>query len=199
MVTPPPPSLTEPPLLTGSATGCGLLGCAAGTLLGLIGGSGLLVALSLLLAANGSVTPTNAADRVAPDLRLTVQEHFLNRVVQDSLEENARLDLLPNNQFQVILDTELSVLGAVVPLQVTGLFGLELVGQSLQVELIQTDVAGIDLPPELTDFFGASLPQLNQEVNEALQEISAGLGIPLIFSDLGTTDSQLWLEASEAP
>jgi hypothetical protein len=185
--------------LTGSAAGCGLLGCAAGAVLGLIGGSGLLVVLSLLLAANVSVTPTNAADRVAPDLRLTVQEHFLNRVVQDSLEENARLDLLPNNQFRVILDSELSVLGAVVPLQVTGLFGLELVGQSLQVELIQTDVAGIDLPPELADFFGTGLPQLNQEVNEALQEISAGLGIPLIFSDLGTTDSQIWLEASEAP
>jgi len=199
MVTPSPSPLSEQPPLTASAAGYSLLGCAIGAVLGLIGASMLLVALSLLLAINASVTPTNAADSVSPDLRLTLQEQFLNRVIQDSLEENARLDILPNNQFQVVIDTELSVLGARVPLQVTGLFSLELVGQSLQAELIQTDVAGLDLPPELVDFFSAGLSGLNQEINEALQEVPTGLGMSLIFTDLGSTDSQLWLEAREAP
>jgi hypothetical protein len=99
----------------------------------------------------------------------------------------------------VTVETELSLLGAVVPVEVSGLFGLQLSGQSLEVQLIDTQLAGLNLPPELADFFSANLPTLNQEVNEALQEISTDLGRPIKLTGLGTTDTELWFEAREAP
>ncbi|MEW5958900.1 MAG: hypothetical protein AB1801_14300 [Chloroflexota bacterium] len=196
MLTPQTPPATRG-LLTGSAAGYGLLGCATGLVLGLFGGGLLVAALSMILAVNSTIAPPHPSGRLSPDLRLTLSEPFLNRVVQNSQEENAQLDLLPGNQVRITFDTQFSVLGAPVPIQVTGLFGLQLVGQTLQVNLIDTQAAGLALPPELVDFF--DLSALNQEVNQALQEISAGLGRPLVFTGLGTTDTQLWLEASEAP
>ena len=145
---------------------------------------------------NATVTPPPFT---SPDLALTLNENLLNRVAQSSMDEAARVDLLPGNQFRVIIDTQFSVLGTVVPIQVTGLFGLQLVENSLRVNLIDTQVAGLDLPPELADVFSADLPALNQEINQALQELLTGLGTPITITSLTTTDTELRLEARQSP
>ena len=188
-----PPQQTS---LTGQSIGYGLLGCGGGLLLGLLGGGVLLIVLSLILAVNATVTPPPFT---SPDLALTLNENLLNRVAQSSMDEAARVDLLPGNQFRVIIDTQFSVLGTVVPIQVTGLFDLQLVENSLRVNLIDTQVAGLDLPPELADVFSADLPALNQEINQALQELLTGLGTPITITSLTTTDTELRLEARQSP
>jgi hypothetical protein len=182
-----------------NSIGCGVLGCAGGLILGLIGGGLLLVVLSLLLATGSSIPPASAAADAAPDLRLTVTESFLSRAIQDDTEDSVTVDVLPDNQFKVVFDTEVALFGAPLPVQVTGLFGLQLVGPSVEVRLLDTQVLGVNLPPELTNFFDDNLPSINQEVNQALQEVSTALGAQLILTDLSTDENRLRFEAREAP
>ena len=182
-----------------NSIGCGVLGCAGGLILGLIGGGLLLVVLSLVLATTSSIPPVNAAADAAPDLRITVTESFLSRAIQDGTEDTVTVDVLPDNQFKVVFDTEVPVFGTPLPVQVTGLFGLQLMGQSVEVRLLDTQVLGVNLPPELTNFFDDNLPSINQEVNQALQEVSTALGAQLILTDLSTDENRLRFEAREAP
>jgi hypothetical protein len=151
-----------------NSIGCGVLSCAGGLILGLIGGGLLLVVLSLVLATTASISPAIAAADSGPDLRVTVTESFLSRTLQDGTEDSVTVDVLPDNQFKVIFDTEVPVLG-------------------------------VNLPPELTNFFDDNLPLINQEVNQALQEVSTALGAQLILTDLRTDETTLRFEAREAP
>lgn len=176
--------------------GWGVLGCAGGLLFGLFGGSLLLILLSLSQAASRPLPPASNPSN-GPDLRVTITEDLLNQVIQDSLEEPAQVDILPDQQVSVEINTEFSAFGAVVPVRITGLFGLQLSGQSLELQLLDTQVFGLNLPSELTDFFSTNLPTINQDINRSLQEIAATLGVPLTFTDLRTDETTLWLEARE--
>ncbi len=183
----------------GVSLGCSLLGCAGGLLLGLFGGSLLLILLSFGGAVTSTVAPALPPPNPGPDLRLIFHENFLNRVGQDSLGDTARIDILPGNRLNVVVDTDLSAFGLSMIVQVTGLFELQLLDQSLAVRLIETQVSGLDLPPEVTDFFDDNLPAINQDLNLALEEVSAAWGRPIILTGLGTNQTSLWVEAREAP
>jgi hypothetical protein len=185
--------------LIGGSIGCGLLGCAGGLLLGLFGGSLLLILVSFGWAVTSTVTPALPPPSPNPDLRLVLHEDFLNRVGQDSLGDTARLDILPGNRLSVAVDTDLSAFGLSGPVQITGLFELQLIGQSLEVRLIDLQVSGLDLPPEMTNFFDANLAAINQDLNLVLEEVSAILGRPIVLTGLGTDQTSLWIEAREAP
>ena len=179
--------------------GWGVVGCAGGLGLGLVGGGLLLILLSLVIALTSSVAPVTAAVNAVPDLRLTFSENFLSRVIQDSTAEAVSVDILPGNQFKLLVNTSVTVLGASLPVQITGLFQLQLVNQTLEVRLLDTQVSGFELPQELTGFFNDTLPLINQDINRALQELATGLGTPIILTGLGTDQTTLWLEAREAP
>jgi hypothetical protein len=180
-----------------SSTGCGLWGCAGGALLGLLGGGLLLILLSLITAI-ASPTPTPLAANTSPDLRLTVRENFLNRFIQTSAGDTVQADILPGNQFSLRVDTTVSLLGTSIPIQMVGLFEFQLNGQSIDIHLIDTKVSDVTLPSELTKYFDDALPGINEELNVALDDVSAILGVPLVFVDLGSDDTILWLEAREA-
>ena len=178
--------------------GCGLWGCTGGALLGLLGGGLLLILLSLITAI-ASPTPLPSETNTSPDLRLTVHENFLNRFIQTSADEDtAQVDILPGNQFSLRVDTTVSLLGTSIPLQMVGLFEFQLNGQSIEIRLIDTKISDVTLPPELTKYFDEALPGINEELNVALENVSAVLGVPLVFVDLGSDDTIFWLEAREA-
>jgi len=189
----------QPP--TESSPGCGLLGCAGGVLIGLFGGGLFLILLSFMMALNTPIAPATSAASSGPDLRLTIQEDALNRLVSASIEdvEHARVDIVPGNQVSLALETTVSAFGRTIPLQITGIFGLELIDQALHVRLIDSQVAGAALPSELEDFFSSDLDIINQDLNEALSRISDVLGAPITLTGLGTTETELWIEAREGP
>ncbi len=174
-------------------------GCLVGLLLGLLGGGLLLFLLALGWALTTTVPPVTAAPNVTPDLRLTLSESFLERIIQTAIAETVNLDILPGNQFRLQLDTTLSAFGVAVPIQITGLFGLQLVDQAITVQLIDTQLLGFDLPPELANFFNHNLPAINRDVNQAWQELSTVLNMPLFLTGLGSDETKLWLEARAAP
>jgi len=181
-----------------SSLGCGVLGCL-GDLIGafLLGVIGLIL-LSLVVSLIAPVpAPTSPA---TPDVRLTVSESFLNRFVRTSTaDESVQVDILPGGQFKFIVDTSVSVLGTPIPVQLTGLFDLQTTGQSLEVRLLETQVAGMTLPPELADFFANSLADVNRELNMAISNMSTALGVPLAFVGVGSDGSTFWLEAKVTP
>jgi len=181
-----------------SSLGCGVLGCL-GDLIGafLVGVIGLIL-LSLVVAL---IAPLPAPTPIAtPDVRLTVSESFLNRFMRTSTtDESVQVDILPGGQFKFIVNTSVSVLGTSVPIQLTGLFDLQTTGQSLEVRLLETQVADMTLPPELTDFFANSLADVNNELNLAISNIPTALGVPLNFVGVGSDGSAFWLEATVTP
>ncbi len=124
-------------------------------------------------------------------------------MVQDTTGGNARLDILPGNRLSLTIDTEVSALGLAIRVQVTNLFEIKLVGQSLEVALIDVQAAGFDLPPETLASLGVDVLTINQDLSRILEELSAGLDTTLILTGLGTETSQagedafLWLEARE--
>ena len=186
-----------PETSTETSIGCGLLGCTGGALLGLVGGALLLILLSLIVAI-ASPIPTPVVDNTSPDLRLTVHENFLNRFIQTPAEDTAQVDILPGSQFSIRIDTTVSLLGMSIPFQMEGLFEFQLSGQSIELRLIETKVSDLTLPPELTRYFDDALPGINQELNVALNNVSAVLGVPLVFVGLDSDDTTFWLEAREA-
>ncbi|NJN97740.1 MAG: hypothetical protein HC875_28505, partial [Anaerolineales bacterium] len=71
---------------------------------------------------------------------------------------------------------------------------------TVEVRLIEAGISGVELPPETTaSLFDSQLPALNQSLNQMLVEAATQLGTPLALTGLGTTDSELWLEARLAP
>lgn len=187
---PPPPN----------SIGKGLLGCAGGILLGLLGG-GLLLVLASLVIAVMAPTPTAPETAAVPGLRVTMSEASLNQFAQRTAGGPVQLDLLPGNQINLTSDTSVTAFGVTVPVQITGRFGLQITPQStVEVRLIEAGVSGVDLPPETTaSLFDSQLPALNQSLNKILVEAATQLGTPLALTGLGTTDTELWLEARMAP
>ncbi|MCK6630187.1 MAG: hypothetical protein L6R45_34050 [Anaerolineae bacterium] len=180
--------------------GYGLLGCAGGILVGLLGG-GLLLVLASLVVAVIAPAPTLAETASVPGLRLTMNEASLNQFAQSTAGAPVQLDLLPGNQVNLTSDTSVTAFGVTLPVQITGRFGLQITPQStVEVRLIQADVSGVDLPPETTaSMFDSQLPALNQSLNQMLVEASTVLGAPLTLTGLGTTDTEFWLEARLVP
>jgi hypothetical protein len=182
------------------SVGYGLLGCAGGILVGLLGGGLLLLLASLVMALNGGVSPVTGTGTVA-DLRLTVQEEALNQLAQSTTETSVQLDLLPGNQVSMKADTSVSTFGMTVPVQIIGLFGVQITPQSsIEVRLIQANVSGVDLPQDaLGASFNDPLVAINQNLNEMVKNSSTLLGVPLVLTGLGTSDTTLWLEARTQP
>jgi hypothetical protein len=180
-----------------SSIGCGLLGCAGDVLLGFLGGGVLLMVLSLAMAVL-SPDPALPVSAGFSDVRVTVREDFLNRFIQTSATRNVRVDILPGGQFNLVLDSSVALSGVSVPVQITGLFEIQLNGQTVEFRLLDTAISGVTLPVELTGFFNDSLSEVNEELNNALNNVSTTLGVPLILIDLGSDDITFWLEASEA-
>jgi hypothetical protein len=180
--------------------GYGLWGCAGGLLAGFFGGGLLLIFLSLA-SAIATTVPVPAASQTTPDVRVTLAEAALNQLAQNSADNQVQLDILPGNQVSLTADTSVSAFGVSMPVQVTGLFGISITGQSsLEVRLIDVQVSGMELPPELTrDFFSSPLSTFNQNLNRMLGNASTQLGVPLVLTGLGTTDTELWLEARVEP
>lgn len=189
--------MNRPQLRTSDSIGCSSLGCAGGLLLGLFGGGLLLVLLSLGWAA---VSPLPApAPAAGSDLRLTLSEPFLNRVVRDSMGETAQVDVLPDNQLSVSLEADASELGLPISIPVMALFEMQLLGQSLNLSLVDVQVSGFSAPPQLLSFFNDRVPLVNRNLNMALEELSNTLGTPLVLTGLGTDETSFWIEAREAP
>jgi hypothetical protein len=179
-----------------SSLGRGLFGCLGGLLVGLVSG---VVGLALLSLAMALVSPIPAPPPAATDVHLTIHESFLNKFVQMPDGDQTQVDILPGDRFNLIIDTAVSLLGVSVPVQMTGLFQLQLNGQALEIRLIDTKISGAALPPEAANFLRDALPDINQELNKAIKEMTTILGAPLTLVNLGSDDEALWLEARETP
>ncbi len=177
--------------------GCGLAGCLGGLLAGFAGGIVLLL-IAALTAASVSAVPEPAPDAATPDLRLTVDEAFLNRYAEQPAEGSVSIDILPGNQVQLIAHTTVQAFGLEAPVQINGLFAFQLTPQRLTIQLVDTQILGIDLPPEVTDFFSEDILLINQDLSILVDEISKALGTPVILTNLTTTNSQIQIELREA-
>lgn len=178
--------------------GCTLAGCLGGGLVGLVGGGLFLVILALVLAIlrpDPVLDPTPAG---RPDLRATITENFLNRFIEQPAEGTVRVNVIPNNQVEIIADTVIQGFGVSVPAQIVGRFEIELANDSLAIRLLDTQVEGIDLPPELIDAFSGDIPLINQNIQTMTAQISQGLGIPVIFTGLSTGETQIQIEVRGA-
>jgi hypothetical protein len=153
--------------------------------------------LSTILAVTATALSPSSTDDV-PDLRLSLSEAVLNRLAQaESQSPGVSLDILPGNRVGLTADTSLSAFGASVPVQVQATFGLQIANQSIEVRLIDSQVSGIALPPEMTHFFEQDVALVNQKLAGMLANLSTLMGVPLTLTGLGTTDTELWLEIRE--
>lgn len=176
--------------------GCGLLGCLGGAVFGLIGGIIVLVMAAFIAALAASIpTPEFTT---GPDLRVTVDERFINRFAEQPTDGTIQIDIMPNNQIAIVGNTTVNVFSSPTPVQVTGIFELQLAGQTLQVNLVDTQVAGFSLPPELNNFFVDDVPLINQNLNTMAGDIANVLGVPVIFTNITTDNVQIQLDIREA-
>ena len=158
----------------------------------------MLVAVALVMANAASIPTLNPAVPSQPNLSITIEESFLNRYAEQPTAGAVAIDILPNNQVQLIANTNPQIFGIETPVQITGLFQIQLAPQNLFVELVDTQVLGIPLPPELSNFFSQDLTLINQNLDGLVAEISRVLGVPVTLSNLHTTNSQIQLEIREA-
>ena len=175
------------------------MGCLGGLILGVLGAGLLLIvgALAMALTADTPVAPPRPV--AAPDLRLTVDESFLNRYTEPPPDGTILIDVLPGNQIRLVADITIQALGVSVPVQLTGLIQLQPSGQSLQAVLRDTQVSGLSLPVELTNLFSEDIVIINQNLDQILAEVSATLGVPVMVTNLSTTDTHLQIEIQEVP
>lgn len=184
----------QPPAASQSSVGCALAGCLGGLLLGFFGSALILIVLAFFSALDTPIAPPLSTN---PDLDITLTEEFLNRFAQQSAADNISIDVLPGNRVQVLANTVVQVFGMQVPVQITGLFEIQLIGQSLQVVLLETQVAGIDL--DLSDFFKGDIAIVNQDIQTILDEVSTNVGTPVTATGLSTTETQIHIEVTETP
>jgi hypothetical protein len=166
-------------------------------LLGFLGSALILILLAFYSAVDTEVPDIPPPRSSSPDLRITITEDFLNRFAQQTTGDTISIDVLPGNRVQILANTAVEAFGVQVPVQIIGLFEIQLVGQSLQVTHLDTQVAGIDL--NLGDFFSADLTILNQNVQATLDELAANVGVPVTATGLSTTESQILIEVTETP
>jgi hypothetical protein len=186
------------PLPKNDSIGNGLFGCASGILLGFLGGGVLLILVSLVWAVTAA-DPTPLTPASSPDLRVTIGEAFLNRMAQQRANSAVTIDLLPANQISLSANTTITALGVSVPVNLRGLFGIQVSNQAVEVRLIETQVTGLEVQLDLGNFFSGDIAQINQELTQALNNLSTLAGVPIRPTGLGTTDQEIWLEAGEAP
>jgi hypothetical protein len=179
--------------------GCTLAGCLGGGLLGLFGGGLLLVILAICLAVLRPDPVLEATPPDQPDLQVTINENFLNRFIEQPAQGMVRVNILPNNQVDLIADTVIQGFGVNVPVHITGRFEIQLADQALAVRLVDTQVEGLDLPPELIDIFSRDVPLINQNLQTMVDEFSQRLGMSVTFTGLNTDESQIQIEIRETP
>jgi hypothetical protein len=178
--------------------GCTLVGCLGGGLLGLFGGGLFLILLAVILALFRPDPTLEVTPPDRPDLRANISEDFLNRFVEQPAEGSVRVNVLPDNQVELIVDTVIQGFGVSVPAQIIGRFEIQLAEQTLAVRLIDTQVQGVQLPPELTDVFSSDVPLMNQNLQTMVNEMSQRLGISISFTGLRTDENGIQIEAREA-
>jgi hypothetical protein len=189
----------QQPSSTLDSLGCGLLGCLGGLILGLFGGGALLVFVSLasaILAPTPTPTPTPLN---SSDVRIALNENFLNQFIEQPSQGAVRADILPANQIRVTVNTSLDVLGLPAPVEITGLFQLHLTSERLELLLLETQVSGLELPPDLNEFFSEDVALANQDIATLLDEISRRLGTPIRLNGLTTDQTRLQLELRTGP
>jgi hypothetical protein len=167
-------------------------------LFGLVGGGLFLVILALTLAVLRPDPVLEPTPPGRPDLRATIGENFLNRFIEQPAEGSVRVNVISNNQVEIIADTIIQGFGLNVPAQIVGRFEIELANQSLVIRLLDTQVQGIELPPELVDVFSSEIPLINQNLQMMTEQISQRLGIPITFTGLRTDENQIQIEVREA-
>ncbi len=178
--------------------GCGLLGCLGGVIFSLFGGT-LLLLLATLVAALMAPTPAIVQTPASqPDLRVTLDEGFLNRFVEQPTDGTLSIDILPSNQVAIIGNAVIPAFDVQAPIQITGIFELQFTGQTLQVSLVETEVSGFALPPELNNFFVDDIPIINQDLSTMMDSISQIFGVPMILTNVSTNHVQIQLELKEA-
>jgi hypothetical protein len=181
----------------GQLAGYGAIGCAVGMVVGMFG-CGLLLIVLAFISASRPVS-AEAPGTAHPDLRLTVQEEFFSRFVQSATADVIQVDVMPGNRISVTMETMVSAFGQSLPIEVVPVFGLQAAGQALEVRLIDLQVKGVTLTPELEEVIAQNLPDINQRANQMLQNLSAALGMPIVITGLGTSDEEFWLEGRGAP
>ena len=107
------------------------------------------------------------------------------------------MNVVPRNQVELVVDTVLQGFGLNVPAQITGRFEIQLASQTLAVRLVDTQVQGLQLPPELTDVFSRDVPLINQNLQTMINEMSQRMGISIIFTGLSTDENGIQIEARE--
>ena len=178
--------------------GCTLAGCLGGGLLGLFGGGLFLILLAILLAIFRPDPTLEATPPDRPDIRANISEGFLNRFAEQPAEGSLRVNVLPDNQVELMVDTVIQGFGVNVPAQLIGRFEIQLANQTLAVRLIDTQVHGLQLPPELSDIFSSDVSLINQNLQTLVNEMSQRLGISIIFTGLRTDENGIQIEAREA-
>lgn len=180
-----------------NSSGCGFFGCIAGLFFGFFGGGVLLLLVSLAWAT-ATADPIPPSHENIADMRVTLGEEFLNRIAQQNATNPVKLDLLPGNQIRLDADTTVTAMGVSIPVNIQGLFGLQVNNQAVELRLIDAQVTGIDLPPELNNLFSEDVAKANQDLTQVLNNLSTLMGVPITLTGLGTTDTDIWLEAHEA-
>lgn len=178
--------------------GCGLLGCLGGLIAGLLGGAILLALVSFLNALTAPLPVLAPALPNQANIRITITEDFLNRFIESPTDGGtAQVNLLPNNQLRVTTRTTLPLLA--LPVEIVGLFQLQAAGQTLEVRLLDTQVTGVDLPPEMQGLLNPDISAVNQDLSQAVEAVSQQVGAPVVITGLETTETELRLELREFP
>jgi hypothetical protein len=166
-------------------------------LFGILGSALLLITLAFFTAVFSSVPAVPAPSATNPDFRIRLTEDFLNRFAEQPADGTTQVDILPANQVRLIVDIPVDVFGVPLPVQLVGLFQIELMPPTISVSLLDTQVSGANL--NLSGMFTEDIVSINQDLQAALDEVSELLGIPVGITGLQTSDSAIQLELTEVP
>ena len=178
-----------------NSVGCGLLGCLGGLIAGGVGGALLLVIIAFFVAVMAPDPVYTGNSPAGPELRVTLTEDFLNRYAEQPADGSISINVLPGNQVELTANTTIDAFGVPFPVQLIGLFGVVSNGRTLQVELLNTRVIGIDF--DLQDLFSEDLATINQNLQQLAAEISTTLGFPVAVTGSSTTDTEIQIEMTE--
>jgi hypothetical protein len=163
-----------------------------------MGGAIIGVIVSVLSALAAPLPVLAPAPPNQANIRIMVTEDFLNRFIEPPAEGGtAQINLLPNNQLQVTTRTTLPLLA--LPVEIIGLFELQAAGQTLEVRLLDTQVSGVDLPPDMQGLLNPDVSQVNQDLSQVVEAVSEQVGAPVIVTGLRSTETELLLELREFP
>jgi hypothetical protein len=164
---------------------------------GLVGGGIGLVLISLISALTAPIPTISPTPPDIPNLRVSLDENFINRFIDQPEGGSVQVDVLPGNQFQVIVDTTVELAGSTLPIQITGLFQVQIIGDRLEVLIVNTQVAGAASPLELSDFFNEDMAIINQNLGMIVNDMRQALDVSAISLQVRTNDTQIQLEIKE--